>query len=386
VANLTLMALGSSAPEILLSVIEILSNNFYAGDLGPSTIVGSAAFNLFCISAVCVVSIPNGEIRMIKDTNVYMVTAFFSVFAYLWIFLIVSGNTPDVIDIWEGIVTFLFFPLLTGLAFAADKGYLSSVQKRELSSHDRVIDKADLSKEELASLELRLRKQHGMELSDEEVARLIGKETAEPKSKAAYRVAATRALLGGKRVKTGGSADNLQDSKKSMSSVVPEQGGLGSCPDDSPAPSCFVAFSAKNYAVMESVGNMLLPVRRTGDLSVPMQVDYKCRDGQAKAGEDFDAVEGTLKFEAGQEELKIAIKIINDTACEDDEDFFVELSNPRGIGQDASVVALGSLSTARVLIVDDDIPGILFFEQEVVEVQEESSNKKMRVTVKRKDG
>jgi len=35
VANLTLMALGSSAPEILLSIIEILGNNFYAGKLGP---------------------------------------------------------------------------------------------------------------------------------------------------------------------------------------------------------------------------------------------------------------------------------------------------------------------------------------------------------------
>lgn len=35
IANLTLMALGSSAPEILLSVIEICGNNFIAGDLGP---------------------------------------------------------------------------------------------------------------------------------------------------------------------------------------------------------------------------------------------------------------------------------------------------------------------------------------------------------------
>merc|ERR1719160_2187863 len=67
VANLTLMALGSSAPEILLSVIELVSNEFFSGDLGPSTIVGSAAFNLLCISAVCVVAIPNEEVRMVKD-------------------------------------------------------------------------------------------------------------------------------------------------------------------------------------------------------------------------------------------------------------------------------------------------------------------------------
>ena len=54
VANLTLMALGSSAPEILLSVIEIVGNGFFSGDLGPSTIVGSAAFNLLIIVAVSV--------------------------------------------------------------------------------------------------------------------------------------------------------------------------------------------------------------------------------------------------------------------------------------------------------------------------------------------
>ena len=35
IANLTLMALGSSAPEILLSVIEIVSGDFYNGPLGP---------------------------------------------------------------------------------------------------------------------------------------------------------------------------------------------------------------------------------------------------------------------------------------------------------------------------------------------------------------
>jgi len=78
VANLTLMALGSSAPEILLSVIEILTNDFFTGDLGPSTIVGSAAFNLFCIIAICIVSLPDGETRRIEEVTVYKVTGFFS--------------------------------------------------------------------------------------------------------------------------------------------------------------------------------------------------------------------------------------------------------------------------------------------------------------------
>ena len=64
IANLTLMALGSSAPEILLSVIETVSNlGKEPGELGPATIVGSAAFNLMVISGVSIAVIPTGTIK-----------------------------------------------------------------------------------------------------------------------------------------------------------------------------------------------------------------------------------------------------------------------------------------------------------------------------------
>lgn len=57
-ANLTLMAFGSSAPEIILSILEAVKDlGRPAGDLGPSTIVGSAAFNLLVISAVSIIAI-----------------------------------------------------------------------------------------------------------------------------------------------------------------------------------------------------------------------------------------------------------------------------------------------------------------------------------------
>ena len=124
VANLTLMALGSSAPEILLSIIEIVGNNFEAGELGPGTIVGSAAFNLLVISAVCVVGIPKGDTRRIDMIVVFGITAFFSIFAYVWLLIILKVSTPDVVDLWESIMTFLFFPILVVLAYCGDKGWL----------------------------------------------------------------------------------------------------------------------------------------------------------------------------------------------------------------------------------------------------------------------
>jgi len=124
VANLTLMALGSSAPEILLAINEIFKNQFHSGELGPSTIVGSAAFNLFVIIAVCINAIPSGETREIKETGVFFITGFFSVFAYLWMLVIVQIESKDIVTVTEGALTFLFFPVLVWISYAEDAGLL----------------------------------------------------------------------------------------------------------------------------------------------------------------------------------------------------------------------------------------------------------------------
>lgn len=133
VSNLTLMALGSSAPEILLSVIEVSAldeppqvgeemgdliwppspqvcgHNFEAGALGPSTIVGSAAFNMFVIIAICVYVVPDGETRKIKHLRVFFVTAAWSIFAYIWLYLILSVFSPGEVAVRTGQdVTFCF--------------------------------------------------------------------------------------------------------------------------------------------------------------------------------------------------------------------------------------------------------------------------------------
>jgi len=94
IANLSLMALGSSAPEILLSVLETVGRlGKVAGELGPSTIVGSAAFNLLFISAVCIPAVE--EPKKIFDMKVFTVTAVFSLFAYCWLYYCLIISTPD---------------------------------------------------------------------------------------------------------------------------------------------------------------------------------------------------------------------------------------------------------------------------------------------------
>ena len=139
VANLTLMALGSSAPEILLSTVEVMNNGMRAGELGPSTIVGSAAFNLMVIIAVCVVAIPAGETRTLKHLTVFLVTAAFSILAYFWLLAILVWWTPHLITLEEAALTFSFMFLLVAIAYLADKGHLSKLGRpyasRQLKVH-----------------------------------------------------------------------------------------------------------------------------------------------------------------------------------------------------------------------------------------------------------
>lgn len=115
------MALGSSAPEIMLSIIEIFGNGFEAGDLGPNTIVGSAAYNLFVIIGYCVLVVPSGEIRRIRHLRVFFVTAAWSIFAYIWLYVIIAVISPEYVDLWEAGLTFLFFPLTVFTAYLVDK-------------------------------------------------------------------------------------------------------------------------------------------------------------------------------------------------------------------------------------------------------------------------
>lgn len=134
VANLSLLALGTSAPEILLSVIEIIGNGMEAGDLGPGTIVGSASFNLFVITAICIVSIPAGEIRRVENMKVFAVTASSCILAYIWLSLVLLVMSPGQVDLWEAILTFLFFPLLIGFAYLVDRNFFIKRKKKEQST------------------------------------------------------------------------------------------------------------------------------------------------------------------------------------------------------------------------------------------------------------
>ena len=127
-ANLTLMALGSSAPEIVLNIYEtLITLGQKPGELGASTIVGSAAFNFLVISGVSIYAVsPENDdrdlqereedgtdlgVKKIDQLGVFSITCFSSVFAYLWIFWCLKDYEVQPSEAY--ITLGLFFVLIT---------------------------------------------------------------------------------------------------------------------------------------------------------------------------------------------------------------------------------------------------------------------------------
>uniref|UniRef100_A0A3P9KT03 Solute carrier family 8 member 4b n=1 Tax=Oryzias latipes TaxID=8090 RepID=A0A3P9KT03_ORYLA len=431
VSNLTLMALGSSAPEILLSVIEVCGHGFEAGSLGPSTIVGSAAFNMFIIIALCVYVVPDGETRKIKHLRVFFVTAAWSIFAYIWLYLILSVFSPGEVEVWEAVLTFFFFPLCVVQAWVADRRLLfyKYVRKRyradkhrgiiieteggadvgimgidggggslgpggftkmdmleldgQLNCHSGIDgglmveggakDDEDEARRDMARTLKELKQRH----PDKDMEQLIEMANyqvlmQQQKSRAFYRIQATRMMIGAGNILKKHAADQA---RKVVSS------NEGQAQEDDPH-TIRIEFEPALYQCFENCGSLKLTVaRRGGDAGVTVKVDYRTEDGTANAGSDYEFAEGTLLFKPGETLKEITVGVIDDDIFEEDEYFYVHLSNPRVVGHpevgaaptDASATpkaVLGDNHTATVTIYDDDHAGIFTFESESQRVSE----------------
>ncbi|XP_053177017.1 sodium/calcium exchanger 2b isoform X5 [Scomber japonicus] len=434
VSNLTLMALGSSAPEILLSVIEVCGHGFNAGELGPGTIVGSAAFNMFVIIGICVWTIPNGESRKIKHLRVFFITAFWSIFAYIWLYLILSVMTPGVVEVWEALVTLLYFPVCVILAWIADRRLLfykyMGKRYRADKRHGIVVEtEGDLTPnkggmemiidgkfpprggavvpaencgggtqdgtagelDESRKEVIRILKELKQKYPDKELDQLV--ELAnyyallhQQKSRAFYRIQATRMMIGAGNVLKKHAADHARRT------AVPDE----EAPEDDDLDICSrISFESAHSQCMENCGILTLGVICKGGMGEnTFYVDYRTEDGSANAGSDYEYSEGTLVFKPGETRKEIKVGIIDDDIFEEDEHFFVRLLNLRIGDADGMFESdeVGAAPKARLLeplvatvtILDDDHAGIFTFSERMVRVSESVGT--MEVTVVRNSG
>jgi len=412
VSNLTLMALGSSAPEILLSVIEIIGRNFKAGELGPSTIVGSAAFNLFMITAVCVSVLPPGDTRKIAHLNVFAFTATNSVCCYIWMYLILSQISPGVIEVWEGIVTLLGMPFLVGVAYLIDinvnfyqllrgkmrkqkkggqvihqtgdgdivavqvKGDAPDVEENEEDLELLAYREGDdpehhmNEKKRIAMEAYHKAREANPDADASTLQRIVEQENMkmQHKSRAFYRIQANKAMTGQGNIYKKKHVEGEEEKKEeAVEEVADSKGGHMTPPSEGSA----VYFHPAELTVVESCGNVYLNVLRCGaDMFDTIYVDYATSDGTANGGGDYVHTEGTLTFKPGETSKTIVIPIIDDDIFELDEYFFCKLTGVRSEPKAQAKAVLGTPDTATVTILDDDYPGVFTLEHERYEIME----------------
>ncbi|XP_040907290.1 sodium/calcium exchanger 2a isoform X5 [Toxotes jaculatrix] len=420
VSNLTLMALGSSAPEILLSVIEVCGHNFDAGELGPGTIVGSAAFNMFVIIGLCVWVIPDGESRKIKHLRVFFITAFWSIFAYVWLYLILAVISPGIVEVWEAIVTLLYFPVCVILAWIADRRLLfyKYMHKRYRADkrHGIVVEmEGDLAPKGIdvimdgklsdgsscpgnsSSVTVSVQTGNELDQNKDEVVRIL-KDLKEKhpdkdldqliemanysalihqkKSRAFYRVQATRMMIGAGNILKKHAAEHTRRSRGQ---------------DADKATCSHICFESAQYQCTENCGSLSIGVILDGGTGQnTFYVDYCTENGSANAGADYEFTEGTLVFKPGETRKEIKVGILDDDIFEEDEHFFVRLQKLRleeGGNEGTGTPPKGRLVeplVATITILDDDHAGIFTFGQRVLRVSESTGT--LTVTVVRNSG
>jgi autotransporter-associated beta strand protein len=117
------------------------------------------------------------------------------------------------------------------------------------------------------------------------------------------------------------------------------------------------SFSAAEFAVPESAGVAQVAIRRAGSSAGTATVTYRLFGGplfygSATPGEDFTDVSGSVTFQSGEVTKSFDVPILDDALAEGNEHVTINFTSVTG-GATA-----GSPSSTRLVILDDDSPGI----------------------------
>lgn len=368
VANISLMALGSAAAEVMLALIEaLITLNKPAGELGPSCIVGAASFNQLIVAAVSTTALPHGVFKSIEHLRVYVTTACWSIAAHIWLLVVYWWWTPDEITVVEGLLTFCFTGVVILHAWIMD----TQPWKRRVYADPC---SAVASQEEA---------ERGIKMPDLPSPTGSGEEEQAAKNAAFFQNVMEQRTAHGlfARLRAKAEADELSAAQRAMAlagAAVPRRTDRQQ-----------VMFRSTAYSCLESAGVVRVAVMRLpplgGTLGGPLRVFYTTDDGDAIAGLDYVATQGVLTFAPGEGVRHIEVQIVDDDVSEPDVTFSVVLTHVEdpGFGSPAPVILQNRV---HVTIVDDDDAGVVGFELPHYEARYSQSYQEADMTVVRRRG
>lgn len=364
------------------------------------------------ISGISIISVPTGTLKRIDDMGVFLTTAVFCIFAYVWLYIVLAVWSKDYIELAEAILTLVFFILLVILAFAADKYNAYKKKKLEKEVMGDTLKRKTLSQADFYRIigvqqknqkgDPRVKKDgeyeslKGVEKDEENGDKNFGKTELNLDTKEGETT--PNSTGEGKKKKKTEFSEMIKEVKKDKEGyidvydlanrlkpqpvqerVLYNRGVGASLSGRKPIynniqkqrmsrkmtirPNEDFGFNTLKYSVKEDKGPLIVKILNKNNKY--QKIGVRTIDGSATAGLDYERVQTVVEMTSDKDFVSIEIGIVADDQVEPDENFFIELYNlETGLRYD------GKDTITEVTIIDTDRPGIITFKERLVKVSE----------------
>ncbi len=139
----------------------------------------------------------------------------------------------------------------------------------------------------------------------------------------------------------------------SNNTTIVDSQGSGTIVDNDGSPNITIGDETK----AENIGNMSFTVTLSNTSYLPVSVYYQTNEGTATATNDFTTTNGTLTIPPGDLTGTISVPIIDDALDENNETFFVDLSNSVNatIADNQSIGTINDNDTPSAISISDEV-------------------------------
>jgi solute carrier family 8 (sodium/calcium exchanger) len=327
--------------------------------------------------------------------GVFAITTLFSLWAYIWLYIVLEVSSPNAVTIPEAVVTFVLFFILIICAYAADKYndkknagkdgenkdhkpnfsiedfyHILAVEKaKELKGETDKGDKKENKGETSDHTSMKKFLKDAFNTDDirnidpQEVEKVLKPQSMIPRlqfrKQFANKISGRRDFV----VVKGMKHQQEENLAKDMHAVGELNDKIG--------------FKCLHYSVTESAGTIKVVVQKKVDEEI--KFGARTKDDTASVESDYKAMDKVFTLGKDDKEAIIEVEIVDDEQWEPDRDFLIEIYDV-----DTKEKLFGADAETRITIIDDDQPGNLCFKDRNVKVT--SKDKFAHITVSRTGG
>ena len=337
--------------------------------------------------------------------GVFLTTAVFCIFAYVWLYITLAVWSPDEIELAEAILTLLFFLLLVILAFSADKYNSYKKKKMEKELLGKELKRKTLSQDDFYRIigvqEKNIKKDPRTQNNTEYKSLKSGEKDMENQNMDNGGETGPNSVREGSKSKNKKNTeftDMMKEVKKDKDGYIdvydlanrlkpqPVQErvlynrGIGATLSGrkpiynniqkqrlsrkkTQQSNEEFGFNTLKYSVKEDKGPLMVKILNKKNQF--RKIGVRTIDGSATAGLDYEKIQTVVDMTSDKDFISIEIGIVADDQVEPDENFFVELYN-----LETGLRYPGSDTLTEVTIIDTDRPGIITFKERLVKVSE----------------